>query len=166
MGTFCIGCLIRNPAHRERSVRIPRLMVDTGSESTWIPAKKLAEIGIKPEKRQAFQMANGQWIYRDVGYALLRVSDRETADDVVFAEAGDYVLLGARALEGMMLWVDSRGKKLVQIEAHPVAKSVVPGKVPRTKDNLPPLTGVVIRGVAGPGSRVSQRNRRKAAANA
>ncbi len=160
MGTFTVGCLIKNPVQRERAVRIPRLMVDTGSESTWIPRKKVEEAGIKPEKRQPFQMANGQWVYRDVGYALIRVSDRETIDEVVLAEPGDYILLGARALEGLMLWVDPRNKKLIEIQAHPVAKVVVPGRVPLDKDKLPPLTGVVIPGEGGPAPRVLPHGRR------
>src|ERR1043166_1158901 len=155
MGTFTVGCLIKNPTNRERSVRIPKLMVDTASEATWVPRKRLEEAGIESEKRQPFQMANGQWIYRDVGYGLIRVSDRETIDEVVFAEAGDYVLLGARALEGLMLWVDTREKRLIKIEAHPVAKVVVPGKPLPGKDQAPPLTGVAIQGQAGPPPRAS-----------
>ena len=150
MGTFTIGCLIKNHIDREKSVRIPRLMVDTGSEATWVQRKQLEKIGVKPEKRQPFQMANGQWIYRDIGYGLIRVGQRETTDEIVFAEAGDYVLLGARALEGLMLWVDPKNKKLIEIEAHPVAKVVVPGKVPPDKDKLPPLTGIIIQGQGGP----------------
>ena len=34
MGTFYIRCKIENPFHRTRSVVIPRLLVDTGSEYT------------------------------------------------------------------------------------------------------------------------------------
>ena len=150
MGTFTVGCLIMNHVDREKSVRIPSLMVDTGSNSTWIPRKKLGEAAIKPEKRQPFQMANGQWVYRDIGYAIIRVADRETVDEVVFAESGDYVLLGARALEGFLLWVNPKEKKLIPIPAHPVAKSIVPGKVPPDKDRPLPLTGIVIQGRAGP----------------
>ena len=112
MGTFTVGCLIKNPVDRDKSVRIPRLLVDTGSEATWIPRKLLEQIKVKPEKRSLFRMANGQEIYRDVGYGIIRVGDSETVDEVVFAEAGDYILLGARALEGMALWVDARSKKL------------------------------------------------------
>ena len=70
MGTFTIGFLLKNHVHREKSVRIPHLIGDAGSEATWIPRKELAKADIKPEKRQTFQMANGQWIYRDVGYAI------------------------------------------------------------------------------------------------
>ena len=77
MGTFTIGCLIKNLVDREKTIRITRIMVDTGSEATWIPRKKLEEAGIKSEKRQTFPMVNGQWIYRDVGYALVRIGDRD-----------------------------------------------------------------------------------------
>lgn len=149
MGTFCVGCLIKHHVDREKAVQIPRLMVDTGSEATWISRKLLEKIGVKPEKRQAFQMANGQFVYRDVGYGLIRVGSRETIDEIVFAEQGDYLLLGARALEGLLLWVDAKNKKLVEIEAHPVAKSVVPGKFSPDKDKTF-IVGAIIDGEAGP----------------
>jgi predicted aspartyl protease len=124
-------------------------MVDTGSEATWIPRKLLEQIEVKAEKRQTYQMANGQYVYRDVGYAIIRVGQRETVDEIVFAEKGDYVLLGARALEGLLLWVDPKNKKLIEIEASPVAKVIVPGKVPPDKDQ-PLVTGMVIQGQGGP----------------
>jgi predicted aspartyl protease len=149
MGTFCIGCLIKNQVDREKTVRIPRLMVDTGSDATWISRKLLEQIGVQPEKRQGFQMANGQFVYRDVGFALIRVGTRETTDEIVFAEKGDYLLLGARALEGLLLWVDPENKKLIEIETHPVAKSVVPGKVLPDKDR-PFRVGATIQGEGGP----------------
>ena len=149
MGTFSVGCLIKNHVDRDKSVKIPRLMVDTGSEGTWIPKNLLEQIQVKPEKRQPFQMANGQLVYRDIGYAVIRVGQRETVDEVVFAEKGDYVLLGARALEGLLLWVDPKNKKLVEIEAGPVAKVIVPGKVSPDKDQ-PFMTGAVIQGEGGP----------------
>ena len=149
MGTFRVGCQIKNHVDREKAVTIPRLMVDTGSEATWITRKLLEQIGVKPEKCQAFQMANRQLVYRDVGYALIRVGTRETTDEVVFAEQGDYLLLGPRALEGLLLWVDPKNKKLIEIEAHPVAKSVVPGKISPDKDR-PFIVGAIIHGEAGP----------------
>jgi predicted aspartyl protease len=149
MGSFTVGCLIKNHVDREKTVRIPRLMVDTGSEATWIPRKFLAEIDVKPEKRSVFQPANGQHVYRDVGYAVIRVSDSETVDEVVFAEQGDLSLLGARALEGLLLWIDAKGKRLVAIEAHPVAKVVVPGPVSPDKDKYLRVAAI-IQGQGGP----------------
>jgi len=89
-------------------------MVDTGAESTWIDATVLEAIGIERRKKDLqFQLANGQIITRSVGYAVLQVDRSETVDEVVFAETGDLQLLGARALEGLNLQVDSRRKRLV-----------------------------------------------------
>lgn len=168
MGTLTIGCLIKNHVDREKTVTIPRLMVDTGSEATWIPRRQLEQIDVKPEKRQPFQMANGQQVYRDIGYGLVRGGQRETIDEIVFAEKGDYVLLGARALEGLLLWVDAKDKKLIEIEAQPVAKVVVPGKVSPDKDRVL-VTGMVIQGEAGPpptvGDTVKRASRKKGKAN-
>jgi len=149
MGSFTVGCLIKNHVDREKTVRIPRLMVDTGSDATWIPRKFLAEIDVKPEKRSVFQLANGQYIYRDVGYAVIRVSDSETVDEVVFAEQGDMSLLGSRALEGLLLWIDAKGKRLVALDAHPVAKVVVPGPVSPDKDKYLRIAAI-IQGQGGP----------------
>jgi predicted aspartyl protease len=154
MGTFTVGCVIKNSVHREKSAKIPRLLVDTGSEATWIPKRTLEQIEVKAEKRSLFRMANGQEIYRDVGYAIIRVGDSETIDEVVFAEAGDYVLLGARALEGLALWIDAQGKRLVPTGPQPVAKVIVPGKVPLDKDQPPMTTGTIVQGQGGPAPRV------------
>jgi predicted aspartyl protease len=89
-------------------------MVDTGTESTWIDGAVLEAIGIDRRKKDLqFQLANGQIVSRSVGSAVLRVDKAETVDEVVFAERGDLQLLGARALEGLNLQVDSRRKRLV-----------------------------------------------------
>ena len=60
-------------------------------------------------------MANGQVITRSVGFAILSLGKAFTVDEVVFAEPGDQVLLGARTLKGLNLVVDSRRKKLVAV---------------------------------------------------
>ncbi|HXM39713.1 MAG TPA: retroviral-like aspartic protease family protein [Bryobacteraceae bacterium] len=97
-----------------KSTAIRRLMVDTGAESTWIDATVLEAIGIERRKKDLqFLLANGQIVTRSVGYAVLMVDKSETVDEVVFSEAGDLQLLGARALEGLNLQVDARRKRLV-----------------------------------------------------
>ncbi len=98
----------------KKAIEIPRLLVDSGSECTWIDAAKLRKIGIQPAKKDlTFIMANGQHITRSIGYAIFRVGEYETIDEVVFAGESDLELLGARTLEGLNLRVDSRAKKLV-----------------------------------------------------
>ena len=99
---------------REKSVEIRKMLVDTGAEFTWINAGTLGKIGVQREKKDyTFVMANGQHITRAVGFAILRVGEAVTIDEVIFGEPGDLQILGARSLDGMNLRVDSRAKKLV-----------------------------------------------------
>jgi predicted aspartyl protease len=66
-------------------------------------------------------MANGQKITRSVGFAIIRYDEFFTVDEVVFAEKGDLLLLGARTLEGLSLAVDAKEKKLVASGPIPAA---------------------------------------------
>jgi len=114
MGTFYVGCKVENHRDPRKVAVVPKLLVDSGSEFTWMPAAVLERIGVKPVKKDLqIQMANGQIVTRSVGYAILRVDPFETIDEVVFAQTGDLALLGARALEGMNAHVDARRKRLV-----------------------------------------------------
>ena len=124
MGLFYVGCKAENHATGKSAV-LPKLMVDTGSEFTWIDARVLERIGIERRKKDLrIQMANGEVITRSVGYAILRVDRSETTDEVVFAERGDLALLGCRALEGLGLRVDSREKRLVAAGPYIAATAV------------------------------------------
>jgi predicted aspartyl protease len=122
MGAFHTACMIENHLDRSRSVRLQRVLVDTGSEHTWVPAAKLEKIGVEREKKDLrFVMANGEVVTRSVGFAILRVGRNFTIDEVVFAEPGDLLLLGARTLEGLNLKVDPAKKKLVAAGPLPAA---------------------------------------------
>lgn len=122
MGTFSVGCKIANHIDRARAARSPRVLVDTGSEYTWIAGATLEKIGVVREKKDLeFIMANGTRITRSVGFALIHVENAFTIDEVVFAEKGDRIPLGTRSLTGLNLSVDSRRKKLVAAGPLPVA---------------------------------------------
>ncbi|MGL4512665.1 MAG: retroviral-like aspartic protease family protein [Lacipirellulaceae bacterium] len=122
MGTFSVPCRITNVVDRSRSVDLPSMLVDTGSEYTWVPRGLLEQLGIALEKKDlAFTMANGEQITRSVGFAIVAAEGRFTVDEVVFAEPGDLLLLGARSLEGLSLMVDARQKKLVAAGPLPAA---------------------------------------------
>jgi len=114
MGTFYASCRIEHHVHRKRSALVRKVLVDTGGEHTWISKTTLEKLGVRPEKKDlAFLMANGQTVTRDVGFAVVRIGEHFTIDEVVFAHKGDPQLLGARTLEGLNLTVDSGKKKLV-----------------------------------------------------
>lgn len=122
MGSFYTKCKIENVVDRSKAVIIPKMLVDTGSEYTWVSATILDRLGINREKKDLlFVMANGQRVTRSVGFAIIRLNKYFTVDEVVFAEKGDLLLLGARSLEGLNLIVDSRQKKLVAAGPLPAA---------------------------------------------
>lgn len=124
MGTFRTTIEIENVAHRGRKESIPGALVDTGSECTWIPAPILEGLGVRREKTDmTFVVANGQSIVRSVGFAIVRVDMAFTVDEVVFAEPGDQVILGARSLEGLNLTVDSTRKRLISAGPIPAARA-------------------------------------------
>lgn len=58
---------------------------------------------------------------RSVGFAIIRLDKFFTVDEVVFAERGGLLLLGARTQEGLNLVVDPRRKKLVAAGPLPAA---------------------------------------------
>lgn len=122
MGTFKTHCVIENILNRKKSTDVAQMLVDEGSEYTWVPGEQLEKIGIKREKKDlAFTMANGQQVTRSVGFGIVRVGEFFTVDEVVFAGPGDLALLGARSLEGFNVLVDPQRKRLVAAGSMPVA---------------------------------------------
>ena len=114
MGLFSIDVEIAKPGPKARWKDLGPVIVDSGSELTWLPEDGLRQLRIDIfRKDQAFIMANGHQITRDVGIALIRSGEFKTVDEVVFAKTGDLLLLGARTLEGFNALVDPRKKKLV-----------------------------------------------------
>jgi predicted aspartyl protease len=98
------------------------VLVDSGSETTWMPEAFLRSFGVPLFKRdQPFVMANGDRVTRDVGIALIKCGAFKTVDEVVFAREGDRSLLGARTLEGFNAVVDLRGRRLVAAGPMPAA---------------------------------------------
>ncbi len=127
MGTFYGKCKIENPVERARSAVLQRLLVGTGSEFTWVPGRTLERIGIRREKKAAsFIRANGEQITRSVGFAIIRLDKYFTIDEIVFAESGDLMPLGARTLEGLNLTIDSARRRLVAAGPPPAASPASP----------------------------------------
>ena len=113
MGTFRTTILVESAEQRGEIRTVEDALVDTGSEYTWVPRAVLESLGIRAERTQRFVVADGRALERSVGFAIVHAGGTNAPDLVVFAEASDMVLLGARSLEGMNLRVDSLRKQLV-----------------------------------------------------
>lgn len=60
MRRFPVACKIGSVIDRTRSFVLPKVLVDMGSEYTWVPARMLEAIGVERENKDlAFVMANG-----------------------------------------------------------------------------------------------------------
>jgi predicted aspartyl protease len=121
MGTFRTEIEIENPATPGDRRRVESLLVDTGSELTWIPAPLLEALGIARMKRLRFRQATGLVVERWTGGAVVFAAGTLTLDEVVFGEPGDLSLLGARTLEGLNVVVDPVSRRLVDAGAMPAA---------------------------------------------
>jgi predicted aspartyl protease len=113
MSKFMVNMTAVNPGERQRRTPPIEVMVDTGSEVSWLPKKELLDIGITPEGKKRFATATQQIVERDIGYAILTAEGYSTIDEIVFAEESDMSLLGVRTLEGFSVMVDNIGHRFV-----------------------------------------------------
>jgi predicted aspartyl protease len=121
MGTFRIDIEIENPVQPGRRHALRSVLVDTGAELTWCPADVLDSLNIVRRKLVRFRQADGSVLERWTGPAFVYAGGTSATDDVVFGEASDMVLLGARSLEGLNLRVDPVSKSLVDAGPVPAA---------------------------------------------
>jgi predicted aspartyl protease len=100
--------------------------VGTGSIFTWIDNGSLKELGIEPlaEKRKKFRTVEGRGILRDLGEATLELAGDRATRIVVFAEKGDFAVLGADSLEGLGFEIDPVSKNLKKLESFAAYSSI------------------------------------------
>jgi predicted aspartyl protease len=113
MGILRTTISIEHPAQRGTMIELSDVMVDTGSEYTWVPRPVLESLGLTPERVVDFVTTDGREIERGVGFANVYAEGTSTPDIVVFAERGDLILLGAHTLEGLNLRIDLIRRTLV-----------------------------------------------------
>jgi predicted aspartyl protease len=113
MGILRTAIAIEHPARRGTRIELSDVIIDTGSEYTWVPRPVLESLGLVPERLVEFVTTDGRQIERGVGFANIYAAGTSTPDIVVFAERGDLILLGARTLEGLNLRIDLGTRRLV-----------------------------------------------------
>lgn len=130
MGTFRVDIEIENPARPGERREVRSLLVDTGAELSWVPAQVLESLGIARYKNARFRQATGAIVERSIGIALVHVAGQSTADDIVFGEPTDLVILGSRTLEGLNFRIDPVTKQLVDAGPAPAAATLRPRATP------------------------------------
>ena len=113
MSRFTVNLTAINPKEEDRCTPPVEVLVDTGSELSWMPKNLLLNAGITPRGKKRFLTATKQMVERDYGYAVLKAEGYTTNDEIVFAEDSDMLLLGVRTIEGFSVMVDNIGHRFV-----------------------------------------------------
>ena len=113
MSVFKVNAVARNTKDETQVSQPTEVLVDTGSELTWLPKDLLTGINIKPVRKRNFTTATKQIVTRETGYAILSAEGFETVDEVVFAEPSDMALIGVRTLEGFGVMVHDVAHRFV-----------------------------------------------------
>ena len=121
MGILRITMGVESLTRRGKVVELLDVMVDSGSEYTWVPRRVLQDLDVASERVQQFVMADGRIVARELGYVVVHAGGTRTADEVVFANEGDVTLLGAHTIEGLNLRIDLKAKRLVPAGPAPAA---------------------------------------------
>ncbi len=116
MGTFRVQIQIGDPTgQRFESVEA---LVDPGATYTTLSASLLARLRVVPHSRDAFILADGRRVERDIGRTWIRVDGRAELMLVVFGDPDTPSLLGAYTLEGLRLAADPVGRRLIPAPAY------------------------------------------------
>jgi clan AA aspartic protease len=95
-------------------------LVDTGAIDCLAPSDALLAAGVTPEGRAVYELANGQPVEYEYGFARVAFMGEETVAQIVFGPADAEPILGVVALENTGVVVDPVTKTLKRIHARPL----------------------------------------------
>lgn len=116
VGTFPVTIEIGDP-QGSRFVAVEAL-VDSRlrrASHTRCPRSVLERLGVEPEERWPFRLADDRQVEYDVAQAQVRINGRTRFSIVVFGEEDSQPLLGAATLEMFRLGIDPVGRRLIPV---------------------------------------------------
>ena len=115
MGTFSVSIEVARPYGDEFAPM--EALVDSGATYTVFAGHLLEDLGVASTENSTFELADGRVIELPMGYAAIRISDKEIIAPVVFGPGETSTLLGATALEIARLAIDPVRQVLVPVNA-------------------------------------------------
>ena len=95
-------------------------LVDTGFIDCMVPSEKLHAAGVRPEGKRVYELANGQPIEYEYGFARVAFFGDETVVQVIFGPPDTEPILGVVALENTGVVVDPVTRTLKRLHARPL----------------------------------------------
>ncbi len=114
MGATHVTVRITNPAAPDRFWE-GLFLVDTGAADSLVPRQHLQAIGIEPEGKRVYELADGSEISVDVAVAKIEFMGEFVGGTVIFGEANAEPLLGVTALESVGIEVDPLNQRLKRL---------------------------------------------------
>src|SRR6266508_2040782 len=116
MGTFTVTIDVGNPTGS--TFESIEALVDTGATNTALPASLLRRLGVPPQSKSGYRIADGSRLELDVGRTWVSVDGQQEFKQVVFGPEGSRPVLGAVTLEEMGLSVDPVARRLVPVDKY------------------------------------------------
>jgi len=111
MGTTQVTVAVTNPADPERRWE-GLFLVDTRAIDCMVPGNRLREIGIEPQGKRTYELADGTEIKMDVAVARVEFMGEFVGATVIFGKDDVEPILGVTALESVGIEVDPQNQRL------------------------------------------------------
>jgi len=116
MGATHVTVAVSNPADPTRRWE-GLFLVDTGAIDCHIPGNRLREIGIVPDGKRTYELADGTELTLDIAVAKVEFMGDVVGATVIFGSDDAEPLLGVTALESVGIEVDPRNQRLKRLPA-------------------------------------------------
>lgn len=100
MGIVNTTLKIINPLDMTKSYE-GQFLVDTGAQYTVLPQAIWQQLGLQPQRRQKFSLADGTIVERPIGSAFVEMQGTESVTPIVLGEKNDTLILGVVTLENL-----------------------------------------------------------------
>ncbi len=92
-------------------------LVDTGAIDCLAPGSELVKAGIQIEGKEVYELANGQPVEYNYGFARISFMGSETVSQIIFGPEEAEPILGVVALENVGIAVDPVSRQLKKMTA-------------------------------------------------
>jgi clan AA aspartic protease len=87
-------------------------LVDTGATDCMAPRDRLEAAGVRPEGKSTYELADGEAVEYEYGFARIAFMGDETIARMTFGPPGTEPILGVIALESVGITVDPSTREL------------------------------------------------------
>ena len=94
-------------------------LADTGVDCLG-PKDRLIAAGIRPEGTAVYELANGEPVEYEYGFARVALLGQETVAQIIFGPEGTEPILGVVALENLGVTIDPVSRTLRRLHAKPL----------------------------------------------